>query len=223
MPASPGTGLWWRRPLLVALTGGVLALLASSDPLHGQLLAALTAAEPIITAHPIGGAALFVLLSAVSAMLAFFSSAVLVPAAVYVWGVPATVALLWLGWILGGLTAYTIGRHLGRKVVETLTSGEALAYGDRVSAGAPFGAILLFQLAVPSEIPGYLLGTLRYDLSRYLAALAMAELPFALATVYLGASLVERRVAMLLGVGLTIAIFSAWAIHTLHRRMPPAA
>jgi hypothetical protein len=44
------------------------------------------------------GAVVFVLLSAVSAMLAFFSSALLVPAAVFAWGNTLAVGLLWLGY-----------------------------------------------------------------------------------------------------------------------------
>lgn len=216
-PARPR--LWWKRTLLAILAGSALAILATSDTLHGLLIRTLTAAEPIITAHPVWGVTLFVLLSATSAMLAFFSSAVLVPAAVYVWGIPASIALLWLGWILGGLTAYSVGRHLGRQVVNLLTSGRTLAYADKVSAKAPFGFILLFQLALPSEIPGYVLGVVLYDRSKYVLALALAELPYAFATVYLGSSLVEQRTAVLVALGAALAIFSAWAFHILHRRL----
>ena len=205
--------------LLVVLAGSVVAIVATSDTLHALLIRILAAAEPVMAAHPISGAALFVLLSAASAMLAFFSSAVLVPAAVYAWGEAASIALLWLGWILGGLTAYAVGRRVGRRMVNSLISGKTLAYADWVSARAPFGLILLFQLALPAEIPGYVLGIVRYNLSKYLLALALAELPYAVGTVYLGSSLVEQRTVMLASLAATVAVFSAWTFHTLHQRL----
>ena len=83
-------------------------------------------------------------------MLAFLSTAVLVPVAVVTWGQTGTFVLLWVGWILGGVCAYTIARHFGRPVVGVLTSGEALAYGDRISKEAPFGLILWSAVAALS-------------------------------------------------------------------------
>ena len=211
--------LWWKRTLLIVLAGSVVAIVATSDGLHGLLIRTLAATEPVIAAHPVWGATLFVLFSAASAMLAFFSSAVLVPAAVYVWGAPASAALLWLGWTLGGFAAYTVGRCFGRQVISSLTSGRTLAYADTVSARAPFGFILLFQLALPSEIPGYVLGVAGYDLSKFLLALGLAELPYAVATVYLGSNLVQQRTFALVSLGAALAVFSAWTFRILHRRL----
>ena len=152
-------------------------LLASSDAFHRQLTWVLETASPIIAEHPISGASLFVVLSALSAMLAFVSSAVLVPVAVQTWGEAGTAVLLWVGWILGGLCAYGVARTWGRPVIRRLVSERALAqYDARVSPATPFGLVVLFQLAVPSEIPGYVLGLARYPLRRYLAAVALAEL-----------------------------------------------
>ena len=62
------------------------------------------------------GKLVFVLVSALSAMLAFFSSAVVVPVAVYAWGNATTLALLWGAWLLGGIGSYVVGRTLGRRV-----------------------------------------------------------------------------------------------------------
>lgn len=63
-----------------------------------------------------------------------------------------------------------------------------------------FGSVLLFQLALPSEIPGYLLGLARYPLPRYLAALMLAELPYAVGTVLLGIGFVNRDTTTLVAV-----------------------
>jgi uncharacterized membrane protein YdjX (TVP38/TMEM64 family) len=93
------------------------------------------------------------------------------------------------------------------------------AYESRISRHASFGLVLLFQLAMPSEVPGYLLGLARYNFWKYLSALALAELPYAVATIYLGSSFLERRLYLLVAIGLAVAAFSGWALYTLHRRM----
>jgi uncharacterized membrane protein YdjX (TVP38/TMEM64 family) len=216
---GPDSAGWGRVLLLLLLLGG-LVLLASSDAFQSLLSWMLAEAGPLIEAHPLGGAVLFILLSALSAMLAFFSSAVLVPVAIHTWGEAACVFLLWCGWILGGASAYGIARFWGRPVVRRLASSELLErYEARISRGSSFGLVLLFQLAVPSEIPGYVLGLARYGLRRYLLVLALAELPYAVGTVYLGSSLLARRSSMLLLLGALGILFSAWALRTLRRRL----
>jgi uncharacterized membrane protein YdjX (TVP38/TMEM64 family) len=210
----------WTRALILLLLLGGLALLVSSDAFQSALSWLLAKAEPVIAAHPVQGALLFVLLSALSAMLAFFSSAVLVPVAIQAWGKLGCTLLLWLGWMLGGACAYGIARFWGRPVVRRLTSSKALArYEERISRHTPLGLVLLFQLAVPSEIPGYVLGLARYGLRRYLLILAIAELPYAVGTAYLGESLLEQRALLLLGLGALAIFFSAWALHVLRRRL----
>ncbi|ATB47923.1 TVP38/TMEM64 family protein [Corallococcus macrosporus] len=222
LPKDARRGLpspWLQVLPLVLLLGG-LALLASSDAFQALLHRVLDAAAPIIAEHPVRGAALFVLLSAVSAMLAFFSSALLLPVAIHAWGQALSALLLWVGWMVGGACAYGIARAWGRPVVRRLTSGRMLArYEARLSRHSSFGLVLLFQLAVPSEIPGYVLGLARYGLRRYLLVLAVAELPYAVGTVYLGASFLEQRTAVLLGLGVAGIVFGVWALHLLRKRL----
>lgn len=213
----------------LALTRGRLALLlavglalfvtVSSDSIHAFLLGLVTAVGEIVSTRPVWGVVVFVLLTAMSAMLAFFSTGVIVPVALVTWGKMGTLFLLWLGWILGGVFAYTLSRFLGRQVITALTTDEALAYGDRVSAKAPFRLILLFQLGLPSEIPGYVLGLLRYPFLAYMTALGLAELPYAVATVYLGDSFLQRNALLLLGLGLGIILFGLWAFRELQKQL----
>jgi len=205
---------------VLALVCAGLAVAASSDALHEGLLTLLTAAGSIMARHPVLGVSVFVVISALSAMLAFFSTAIVVPAAVVTWGKPVTMALLWLGWMLGGAFAYGVGRGLGRPVVSWFVSVTMLERLEhRMSARLPFGLVLLFQMAVPSEIPGYLLGLVRYPFAKFMIALSIAEFPFAIATVYLGASFLERKVTLLVTIGMGTALFSAWALHTLQKRL----
>ncbi|WP_375771136.1 VTT domain-containing protein [Archangium gephyra] len=214
--------LEWKRVLLLLLLLGGMVLFASSDTFQSALAWLLAKAGPVIEAHPFWGAALFLLLSAFSAMLAFFSSAVLVPVAIHTWGEAVCVLLLWCGWMLGGAGAYVIARSWGRPVVRRLVSGELLGrYEERISRHSSFGLVLLFQLAVPSEIPGYVLGLARYGLRKYLRVLALAELPYAVGTVYLGSSLLEQRSLVLLALGALGIFFSAWALRALRKRLGP--
>ena len=54
---------------------------------------------------------------------------------------------------------------------------------------------------------------------RFLAALAIGELPYTVATVWLGAGFVTARSGVVLAVGLAIAALSVGAFHLLRRRL----
>ena len=203
--------------MLLVIT--LLALAASSDQLHGLITAAVTWSQPIIAERSGLGMLLFVVLSALSAMLAFFSSAIFVPLALSSWGQPVTVVLLWLGWILGGLFSYVVGRYPGRRFLRWLSPKKADSLEEGLLKNAKFPLVLLFQLALPSEVPGYLLGALRYSVLKYLAALGLAELPFVLGTVYLGDSFMQRDYVVLIVVGVTGVIFSSTVTYLLYKKM----
>jgi uncharacterized membrane protein YdjX (TVP38/TMEM64 family) len=210
----------WRRAVFFLLLSLGLAALATSEVLHAALVDVLVASDAIIASHPYLGAALFVVLSAVSAMLAFASVAVFVPAAVFTWGEPSSILLLWLGWILGGACSYCVGRFLGRRVVKWLTAETLLQRLERTMGPAtPFGIVALFQLALPSEIPGYVLGLVRYSFPKYMLALGLIELVYAVAVVHLGASFVERRAGMVLATGVVVAAFSIAAFYLMRKKL----
>ena len=190
--------------VIVGLIIVVAGLVTASDTLHGKTEAVLLWAENLIAQAPYLGMLAFLLLAMLSAMVAFFSSALLAPLAIYAWGHMACFALLWCGWFLGGITSYCIGRFLGRSVASAIVGDKKIAaWEGAVSNRTRFIHVLLFQAVVPSEIPGYILGLLRYRLAFYLAALGLTELPYAIATVYLGDSFLkgEGRVLLLAGIG----------------------
>lgn len=217
LQASPSR---WRPALALLLVFALLALLLTSDALYSQLHRLLAAAEPLIAEYPVWGGVTFVLASALSAMLAFFTSALLVPVAVASWGKAATAAMLWLGWFIGGLCAYGIGRTLGRPLLGTLGSARTSAfYQQRLSTHVGLSVVLLLQLALPSEIPGYLCGLLRVRLRIYATALALAELPFAIGTVWVGESILQRERGALIGLGALAVVASGYALYLLHKAL----
>jgi uncharacterized membrane protein YdjX (TVP38/TMEM64 family) len=197
-----------------------MALLLSVDAVYDALQRALSAADPLIAAHPVLGAVVFVLLAAVSAILAFFSSALLLPAAVFTWGNPITLVLLWLGWLLGGVATYGLGHALRRpERAGSRPTGQFLFYRRRLRGDVRFALVLLLCLALPSEVPGYLCGYLGVRLRTYFAALALAELPYAVGAVLLADGVVNRHVGWLVAFGLLGAALSLYALRLLHDRL----
>lgn len=189
------------RALILVLIVGTLIALAMSATVHEALLGVLEASRSVIAAHPVAGPVIFALLAGISAMLSFVSSTVLIPAAVYAWGPVTTTILLWIGWMLGGIIAHSLAFYFGRPLLHWLAPPETLEkYEHLLSKHSSFGEILLFQLALPSELVGYGLGLARVSLGRYLAALAVAQVPYAAGTVLLGVGFVERDIPTLIGV-----------------------
>jgi len=200
-----------RHLLIIGLLIVVAGLIAASDTLHNKTEAIIFWTENLIAQAPLLGMLAFLLLAMLSAMVAFFSSALLAPIAIYTWGKAGCFALLWGGWFLGGIASYCIGRYFGHSVASAIIGDEKIAaWENQVSEHTRFIHVLFFQAVVPSEIPGYVLGMLRYRFLLYLVALGVTELPYAVATVYLGESFLrgESAVVILVGIGtITLAAF----------------
>jgi uncharacterized membrane protein YdjX (TVP38/TMEM64 family) len=153
-------------------------------------------------------------------MLAFVSSWLVVPVAIYTWGPFRTLLLLLGGWVLGGVVSYAIGRALGRPVIRWLGLSTFLhRYEERVSRQTPFAVALLVQLALPSEVRGYLFGVGRYRFLPYVLSLFLAELPFAVGVVYGGAGVVAGSVVPLIAMGAALVALTAWALVALRHRL----
>jgi uncharacterized membrane protein YdjX (TVP38/TMEM64 family) len=190
-----------RQLPIVIVVIVVAALLAYSEDIHRQVVNVIAFAEPTIANSPVLGAVIFVVLAALSAMLVFVSGLLLVPIGIDAWGPEGCFLLLWSGWFLGGLITYSIGRHFGRPAVLRMLSEENMArYENRIPQASSFAAALLTQLVLPSDISGYFFGLLGYPARVYLGSLALAELPYALGTVYLGTAFMERQYLVLLSI-----------------------
>lgn len=209
-----------RRALIFVLMIAALILAAASETLHDTLYSGIAAAGGFIQENPISGAVLFIILAAFSAMVVFFSTALMIPIAIYTWGRSATLLLLWIGWLLGGVLSYAVGRYPGRRMLRWLVPRNRVErYEEIISAAASFPRVLLFQLAFPSEVPGYVLGSVGYRFKVYLAALALAELPFALGAVYLGESFLHRDYPWLIALAAGGALLSLGSLYALRRKV----
>ena len=211
-----------RRFLIVGMLIIVAGLIAASDTLHDKTEAIIFWTEGLIAQAPLLGMLVFLLLAMLSAMVAFFSSALLAPVAVYAWGKAGCLALLWCGWFLGGVVSFCIGRFFGRSVVSMIIGEEKLAsWESQVSERTRFVHILFFQAVVPSEIPGYVLGMLRYRFLLYLTALGITEMPYAIATVYLGESFLRRESMVFILVGIGALVLAAFLFQIRRRLVQP--
>lgn len=209
-----------RRVAALLVLLFVAALLTRLPGLHAYVANALQYVADLMSGHPALGAIAFVVASAASAMLVFFSSVLLVPLGIELWGSVGCFLLLWAGWFLGGVLSYAIGRHFGRPAVESLLSRRRMLDLERhMPAAHGFWGALMVQLAFPSDVAGYFFGLLRFPRAIYLAALACAELPFALGTVFLGTAFIEQAWVPLL----TGAVFAGAVLVWQWRRRVSAS
>lgn len=199
------------RILILGLIIFISILVVSSDYLYEKIILAIKYTESIIYEFPLYGILLFVLLAMASAMLAFYSSAILVPVGVYAWGSIECFFLLWIGWVLGGILSFGIGSYLGRSITIKLFGDSYVEkFDEYIYKHAKFIHVVIFQAVLPSEIPGYILGSLKYRFSYYLTALMIVELPYAIGTVALGSSFLQRNTIIIFIIGLGTIIVSIW-------------
>lgn len=215
-----------RHPVwfwLAIATAALLVTLFLYSPIFKQWVgAAMDWAKQVMDAHPVAGAGVFFLFSAISAVLAFASSLVLVPSANLAWGKAITFLLLWSGWLTGSIITYGIGR-LARPLLNRLNYEKKLdEYQQFVSHRMKFWAVLLFCIAVPSEIPGYLFGGMRYPFLKFVAAIGIAEVIYGIGVVYAGERLLSSRphaMVITLGILSVVALGAGLLLRKLkHRR-----
>jgi len=127
------------------------------------------------------------------------------------WGPFACFRAAVTGWLLGGIASFAVRQvpWVTRWRRDLLGSRRIASFREQLNGRTRFLHVLLLQAALPSEIPGYVLGIARYPFHRYVAALALTELPYALGTIYLGQSFLARRSVLLLALGLVAIVFSA--------------
>lgn len=198
----------------------LLAFLSYSARFRNFIEAANGWAEDIMNAHQATGAAVFFLFSALSAMLAFTSSAVLVPSANLVWGKLVTL-LLWGGWVAGAIAAFGIGNRARPLLIYLGYKNTLAEYQQFVSKRMKFWAVLLFCIAVPSEVPGFLFGGVHYPFLKFLAAIAIAESIYAFGLVVAGESLVAAKPVPLfatVGILIVIALGAGVLLRALKKR-----
>ncbi len=206
-----------KKLILLAVALAVILIFWSSIVLqeeYGQLVGFF---ESYVTVRPVLSIFVFLILTAFSVMFFFFSSVLLVPVAISVWGSLMTILLLLIGWFLGAIFSYLLGRYGGYPILKYFISSRKLDYYNNLfSESSSFFLIFLLRFTLPSEIPGYALGIIRFNFLKYLLITVLAEIPYALVAVYaIEAILSHNPVALgsIIFVWLLAAILLARLLH----------
>ncbi len=137
-----------------------------------------------------------------------------------VWGEALTISMLIFGWFFGGWAAYLLGGYASKKIMSRYWDAKKIEfYRNKISTRAQFWFVILFRLAIPSEITSYTLGIIRYPLGKYLVITLLTEIPFAFAAVYLGEVLIEGKFLIFAGLILLVAAAVAMASHFFHKKI----
>ena len=162
--------------------------------LQQYFLAAVLLLENYIRERQFLGMLIFIGLAAISSMLSPFSSIPLVPVAAMLWGNIYASLLLVIGWLIGHIFTYAIGRYTGYPIAKRLIPFAKIEeYRGNFSPRSEFILVLLFRLSMPAEIPGYVLGIIRYNFSKYFLATLISEFPFGFLVVYGSEALIMRK------------------------------
>lgn len=211
-----------KEIVIILMILAIAVLFLSSAKLQLAFEQAITALSAYIASHHVLGISVFIGLGALSAMLSPFSSMPLVPAAVVIWGNTLTFLFLLIGWLLGGMAAYAIGRYVVYHLFKDWEYFKKIqSYRGQVSENSEFILVLLFRMIMPAEIPGYLLGIIKYSFPKYLLATFLAELPVAFLAVHASDALVDERPVKFFMLFFAGVVLLALTIYQFRKRLKP--
>ncbi len=208
-----------KRRIALTLSFAFIGFLVwSSVTFQGVLSHYLPLFENLARNNPILSIVVFIALGTLSTMLSSFSSVPLVPVAVLVWGNWLTAVLLFIGWTAGDVLSYWVAYWAGNPVFRRLVPFEKIGYYQKkIPPDAEFKLVFFFIMSMPSEIPGYTLGTLRYNFKRYFLITALGELVWSPLTAFAGRALVEKNPIVFGAVTLFMVFFFIYSFGTFRR------
>jgi len=163
------------------------------------------------------GAATFILLAALSAMLSPFSSIPVVPIALVIWGPLLTSLMLLAGWLIGGIMAYGIGWKFGYPLVSAFIPHEKIdKWSKQLERKVSIFLVLAFRIMTPSET-GYIFGILKYPFWTFILVTVLSEIPFAFAISYAGSAILDNEQQIFWLLAIASAAFLA-LVYQAYRR-----
>jgi uncharacterized membrane protein YdjX (TVP38/TMEM64 family) len=174
----------WSRWILLTAVGLALLTLILFAPVHSILNAAVDWTEHL---GAWGAVAFIVFYAGATVLMA--PGSVLTLAAGALFGLARGVLYVWLGAMLGALSAFLLGRYLARNwVARKLTAYPTFAAIDRGVANEGWKIVMLVRLSpvFPFALVNYGFGLTQVPLGQYLAASAVGMIPGAMMYVYIG-------------------------------------
>ena len=139
----------------------------------------------------------------------------LVPAANEVWGKPVTFRAAMGGWTAGSIDRLR-RRLLRARPPPSFRDRKDLEHYEKLaSKRMKLWAAILLCLAVPSELPGYLFGALRYPFVKFLIAIGIAEAVYASDSWSRARVSSRRSRAMLVATGVALVLVAVGAGYML--------
>jgi len=134
------------------------------------------------------GMVAYVAIEIIATVVAPISATPLIPIAANVWGVAITAALSILGWTIGSLIAFAIGRRYGLPLAQKFISAHNL---EKLHKHIPqeriFWSVVLLRIMIPVDLLSYALGIFGVlGWRRYTLATIIGITPFAFIFAYLG-------------------------------------
>lgn len=183
-----------RKLIIFLIIISFAALFWSSAGLQKTLLDSTVFTSQYLEKYYLTGIFVFLMISTLSAVISPFSSVPLIPVVIVVWGDILTIFILLFGWLLGGIISYFLGSFTGYSLAEKIFSQEkAEQYKQQLSSRANLLTVFLFRLAAPTEIAGYVLGSIKYNFLKYFIVTTVVEIIFSILVVYSGEALMETN------------------------------
>jgi len=203
--------------LLVFALANILVYSLTFQEAYTGLIAAL---EARLQGESVIGPLVFIVLAALGVMLSPFSVVPFSIIAISIWGKGLTLLYVMIGSLLGASVAYVIGAQaIYRLMKRLIPASQIKRYSEVINERSSFLLVELFFLAMPVEVPGYVLGAGKYAYWKFILAAAVAYLPFEALAIYAGDAFLHKDVVVL---GTFMALFAALfciALFTLHQKM----
>ncbi|MDP3971255.1 MAG: VTT domain-containing protein [bacterium] len=159
------------------------------------------------------GMVIFVIIVALSIILAPISSTPLFPLGASLWGWVATGFLGTIGWTIGAVVAFLLARKYGVTFVQKMLPLKTLKkWEKRIPEKHLFWTVLLLRMFIPIDGVSYVIGLFsKMKFKPYFIATVIGLIPSTFFTAYIGSISFVTQVALitlgvlLLGVGLVIA------------------
>jgi uncharacterized membrane protein YdjX (TVP38/TMEM64 family) len=177
--------------------------------------------QAALAAHPRLAVGVFVGTSVVAVLVPVLSNLALVPLVVPAWGPVWTALLLLLGWVIGAVASFLLGRFARELILRRFPSVHRHVNIDRlIHPGHRIGSLILLRMTFPVDVLSYALGLFssRTHWVEVAVSTVVGGAPFAMLFALYPAL---PPMIQLLVFGACTLVFVAYALWTVHR--PPAS
>lgn len=208
-----------RRLIIAGFFFFIAGLVSTSYYYRASIQMVINYFASFIGGNVVAGVFIFIGVSTFSVVLSPLSSLPLIPSAIIAWGRFFTFIFIMIGWLVGSLIGYFVGYFAREKLLGRYFPMEKIDYyKNKISPDAQFLLVLIFRLAIPSEITTYTLGIIKYDFKKFALATLISEIPFALLAVFFGEAIYEGNVFALIGIMTFVLIITSFFGLQLNKR-----